>query len=314
VFALTATTPAEKNAVFRLFGTDSFTILDAIDIVNPLQHLPVIGPLYREFTGDNLDPFSRIAGNTLFFGPFGTAFSSINIAVEGITGKDVGSNIMAMFKDENTDPAKPQTPITNRVDPKMPSINQNKPTDPVLAWAAAEINYRNSEALKQDIHLPTRPYSKLVASITPTRAHPTQTTPVSARPEPKKLRQGPAEHISGQAQKSKELFQHEFLALNTLNNDLLALPTTLQQIKRRTNAYTSLTAHTNQSSDKLSAKHVGQKTHVSKTSQTQPHGTISKNGGWFSTSMNDALSKYHQAKGSKLFRENASIPLASSLR
>ncbi|MBT5013959.1 MAG: hypothetical protein HON02_05865, partial [Rhodospirillaceae bacterium] len=37
---------------FHAFGADGFTFLDFLDIINPLQHIPVVGSLYRDMTGD----------------------------------------------------------------------------------------------------------------------------------------------------------------------------------------------------------------------------------------------------------------------
>ena len=50
----------EEAGGFKLFGDDGFTFLDFLDIINPLQHIPIIGTLYRQMTGDTLDPGSRV--------------------------------------------------------------------------------------------------------------------------------------------------------------------------------------------------------------------------------------------------------------
>ena len=42
---------SERQA-FAPFGSDGFSFLDVLDIINPLQHLPVISTLYRQVTGD----------------------------------------------------------------------------------------------------------------------------------------------------------------------------------------------------------------------------------------------------------------------
>ncbi len=59
-----ASIPAGRKE-FALFGEDGFTFADLIDIVNPLQHIPVIGTIYRRITGDTLDPGARLAGGAL---------------------------------------------------------------------------------------------------------------------------------------------------------------------------------------------------------------------------------------------------------
>ncbi len=39
---------------------------DFLDLINPLQHIPVVGTLYRELTGDEIKPEIRVAGSALF--------------------------------------------------------------------------------------------------------------------------------------------------------------------------------------------------------------------------------------------------------
>jgi hypothetical protein len=313
-FALSPLPQPERSVGSEFFGADGFTISDAIDIINPLQHLPIIGPLYREVTGDNLDPFSRIAGNTLFFGPIGAAFSSINVVVEKITGRDVGSNIITLLKDENKDTTKQQTASTIPVSPPKHTTEKNNTINTVLAWATAEINHQNSEALKRGVDLPTRLYSTLVTSTTPTNPHVNQTIIVAAQPEHKKLTQGLAVQGTRQTQNPRVPVKHEFLALSALKNGLLESSTTLQQIKRKTDAYTSLAAYISPPSIEQSANHTTPKTVNFKINQTQPLVSISKNAGWLSSFMNDSISKYHHGENSRLLHGETSTPLASSLR
>ncbi len=92
---------------FQAFGPDGFTFLDFLDIVNPLQHIPVISTLYREMTGDQIDPGSRIAGGTLFGGPIGAIVATANVTLNETTGKDMGDHIMAFLsgEGESADPA-----------------------------------------------------------------------------------------------------------------------------------------------------------------------------------------------------------------
>ncbi len=90
----------EENDRFEVFGKDGFTFFDFIDIINPLQHIPVIGTLYREMTDDTLDPGSRVLGGTLFLGPVGTVASLANVIIDDATGKDVGEHVMAFFEDD----------------------------------------------------------------------------------------------------------------------------------------------------------------------------------------------------------------------
>lgn len=77
------------------FGFLDF-IKAVIDIINPLQHIPVISTIYRHITGDEISPVARIAGDALYGGPIGAAVAVANVAVEHKTGKDIGENVFAM--------------------------------------------------------------------------------------------------------------------------------------------------------------------------------------------------------------------------
>jgi len=98
-FEDTAAPPGRESEI-RPFGDDGFTFTDFLDIINPLQHLPVVSTVYRQWTGDTIDPGARIAGGTLFGGPIGAAFSVANVMAESGTGKDLGEHVLAWFDDD----------------------------------------------------------------------------------------------------------------------------------------------------------------------------------------------------------------------
>jgi hypothetical protein len=74
-----------------------FTFHDFLSIINPLQHLPVIGTLYRAITGDKIGTPEKIAGDALYGGLLGAVASIADSAFEAITGKDVGDTVLALF-------------------------------------------------------------------------------------------------------------------------------------------------------------------------------------------------------------------------
>lgn len=74
------------------FGLDSL-----VDAVNPLHHLPVVGTIYREVTGDELGPVARVAGGALYGGAVGAALSAGNAALEYASGEDIAGHAMAML-------------------------------------------------------------------------------------------------------------------------------------------------------------------------------------------------------------------------
>ena len=47
---------SQTDTEFRLFGNDGFTFSDLMDIINPLQHIPVVSSIYRSLSGDEIDP------------------------------------------------------------------------------------------------------------------------------------------------------------------------------------------------------------------------------------------------------------------
>ena len=96
--ALAPETPPESG--FQPFGEDGFTFFDFLDIINPLQHIPLISNIYREMTGDTLDAAPRVLGGTLFGGPIGLIASVLSVIVEEGTGKDPGDHLLALLEDD----------------------------------------------------------------------------------------------------------------------------------------------------------------------------------------------------------------------
>lgn len=97
------TNRADDESEFNFFGDDGFSFLDFVDMINPLQHIPVLSTAYRQVTGDEIDPGARLAGGTLFGGPIGLAASAFNVLLEHNTGKDVGEHVVALFEGEQED-------------------------------------------------------------------------------------------------------------------------------------------------------------------------------------------------------------------
>jgi hypothetical protein len=128
---------SEKTAdgkEFKPFGDDGATFWDLIDVVNPLQHIPVVSTLYRELTDDTLDPAPRVMGSTLFMGPIGLVASVANVMVEHNTGKDLGGHVMAYFKDD----AAPLSTKTAAAAPAAAGTDGSRGLDPVSQWAAEQ--------------------------------------------------------------------------------------------------------------------------------------------------------------------------------
>lgn len=101
-----AYTPQEQSA--RAISEEPFGFGDLIDMVNPLQHIPLVGHLYREITGDQIRPASQIIGGAVFGGFVGAASSLVNVIIEEETGKDIAGNVLALA---SPDPEDPNAPI-----------------------------------------------------------------------------------------------------------------------------------------------------------------------------------------------------------
>ena len=49
----------------------SFGFSDLMDVINPLQHIPIVSNIYRAITGDSMSATGRVVGGLLFGGPIG---------------------------------------------------------------------------------------------------------------------------------------------------------------------------------------------------------------------------------------------------
>lgn len=140
---------SKDDSEFHMFGEDGFTFLDFVDMVNPLQHIPVVSTAYRHLTGDEIDPGSRMAGGTLFGGPIGLAASAFNVILEHNTGKDVGDHVLALFDGEDASPEN-QTMMAKNENPALSGVTSgfaplNVPQSEADAFAAGEASLRLAE-------------------------------------------------------------------------------------------------------------------------------------------------------------------------
>ena len=91
-----APTPtAEPAKVFSLWQHANFEFGDLIDIVNPLQHIPIVATIYRHLTDDRIGMAPRVIGGALWGRLTGLVTGVINSLVEWFTGKDIGDHIYA---------------------------------------------------------------------------------------------------------------------------------------------------------------------------------------------------------------------------
>lgn len=101
-----AETSAEHGDSIQWWSKDSFSFKDILDMLNPLQHLPVISTLYRALTGEKIGGVARIVGGAIWGRAGGIASmgsSLLNAVFGAVTGKDLGERIYAaLFGDSKT--------------------------------------------------------------------------------------------------------------------------------------------------------------------------------------------------------------------
>jgi hypothetical protein len=107
-----------------------FSFHDFLSIINPLQHLPIVGTIYRAITGEKIGVPERIAGDALYGGLWGAISGVANAAFEAVTGKDVGETVLALFtgshdsnvKVASNDDIKPVTITPGMAIPADPNV------------------------------------------------------------------------------------------------------------------------------------------------------------------------------------------------
>ena len=109
-----------------------FGFFDFLDMVNPLQHIPIISTLYRNITGDEMKPISRIVGGAVFGGPVGGSIGIINTLVEHETGNDLLGNVSYAAFGSNPKPVE--------IEPEIMAYNDL----PVDIRAHAQLPHTNS--------------------------------------------------------------------------------------------------------------------------------------------------------------------------
>jgi hypothetical protein len=93
----TATAPTDSDSDWNV------SFHDLLDVVNPLQHFPVVGTIYRALTHDQIKTPEKIIGDTLYGGVMGLASSVADVAFEKITGHNFGDTVLALFTGHYSD-------------------------------------------------------------------------------------------------------------------------------------------------------------------------------------------------------------------
>lgn len=123
-----AGTPSAGSSSAR--NGDDFSFWDLVDIINPLQHIPIVSTIYRNLTGDTISNVARIGGGAIFGGFIGAAVGGINAIAVNETGEDLGDIAMTKMglKDpaQKTDTARNDKVLTVEVTPSTQEIAKAK--------------------------------------------------------------------------------------------------------------------------------------------------------------------------------------------
>ncbi len=145
--ALNATKESVSSSPFRMALAPSetapgstgspkpFGFGDILDIVNPLHHIPLIGSLYRNISGDEIRGPGRILGGAIFGGPLGAASSMVNMLIEYDTGQDITAHALNMV---NGHPQTEQT--SSKALHRTKSTSNPALSQAILAYQQVEAN------------------------------------------------------------------------------------------------------------------------------------------------------------------------------
>jgi hypothetical protein len=130
-------TPTPSHGL-SLWSHGSFGFKDLLDIVNPLQHLPVIGSIYRYLTGDEPSGGARIVGDAIYGGPIGFGVGVVSTMLTDGDGRDLGERVLASVFGQRGDSASPTAVAQAPASP--PPVAQTQTAQPAVATALAGPN------------------------------------------------------------------------------------------------------------------------------------------------------------------------------
>lgn len=95
------------------------SFFDFLDLINPLQHIPIVSSIYRQLTGDTIRPEIQMAGAALLGGPVGLLAAGAHAVFEAENGRGFGEEVLAQAgfgsnaparRLATADPAAPDSP------------------------------------------------------------------------------------------------------------------------------------------------------------------------------------------------------------
>jgi hypothetical protein len=285
---------------FRLFSEDGITLADLIDVINPLQHIPVVSSIYRHVTGDELNVAPRVLGSTLFFGPIGAAVAVVNAVIEGITGKDVGDHVIAFLENN----AEPENKYFVELDhPRIPRPWDQPPTTVAATRDAPPRKDREPQAPSRDVEtaeapppatLPPALAALLPEGATPIRGRRVDFAEAALRPAAFAPQAATASVAAAPAATPSPIaataVRVEDNKPDQPTSGAAAYGRLLDQ-RRQHDAWAAAKAY--HRPDPMAGL-VAKRTPAQTAAQLAPAGATAAEGGWFSEAMLSALAKYRE--------------------
>ncbi len=169
----TAAQPAPLSPIIRspteepynAKGEMSFS--DFLDIINPLQHIPIVSSIYRAVSGDTIKPASQVIGGILYGGVVGGATSIASAIIAQANGGSIEDKVMTAMGGASEKPGaepgaeKPDV-ITVAQAEAAHTASQPQPASQAAPQAAAA-----APAALAASQAPATPAQRLVDSLTP---------------------------------------------------------------------------------------------------------------------------------------------------
>lgn len=163
--------PADRADASKGSSDWDFSFHNLLSIINPLEHLPVIGTLYRAITGTHIGVPERIAGDALYGGLWGAVSGAADAVFEAVTGKDFGSTILALFTGH---PHHKAVASNAKSAPQAPDVQPMDMTADMMALQASldakgvdvDLARRAMSAYRKSIALPGMALTTQVAAAT----------------------------------------------------------------------------------------------------------------------------------------------------
>jgi hypothetical protein len=145
------TPPAKPAKHFALWEQEEFGFRDIVDIINPLQHIPIVATLYRNMTGEKIGAVARVVGGALWGRLGGFVSGLVNVVVDWFTGKDIGDHIYsALF-------GQPSESANETVVAQAPKPTLSSPVAPAAIQETAAVPVQPSSELILETDLSEEP-------------------------------------------------------------------------------------------------------------------------------------------------------------